>query len=54
MPEVSVVAMGVGLNKLIALCSDNNLRIWDCQTTASLKGIAIERVGQPTCLAFSK
>lgn len=30
MPEVSVVAMGVGLNKLIALCSDNNLRIWDC------------------------
>lgn len=49
-----MLALAVGNRKLVALCSDCNLRVWDCESGTVLKGIAIERVGEPVCLAFSK
>ena len=35
------------------MCNDSVLRIWDRETTVSLKGILIE-AGMPTCMSFSK
>lgn len=37
---------------LVALCSDNVMRVWDRESTNSLRGAAID-VGSPTCLSFS-
>lgn len=41
MPEVNVTSLAIGSNKLVALCSDSNLRVWDCDSSSALKGIAI-------------
>lgn len=54
MPEVRVVALAVGGGKLVALCSDCNLRVWDSESGAPLKGISIDKEGEPVCLCFSK
>jgi WD40 repeat protein len=54
MPEVRASALAVGGRKLVALCSDNHLRVWDTETTTALKSIYIERSGEPVCLSFSK
>ena len=41
MPEVRAEALAIGSNKLVALCSDNHLRVWDSQSCQSLKSIHI-------------
>ena len=54
MPEVRAVALAICSKKLVALCSDNHLRVWDCHSATPLKGIYIERAGEPISLSFSK
>ena len=54
MPDVRAVSLAIGIRKLVALCSDNHLRVWDCDNCNVLKAIHIDRVGEPTCLSFSK
>ena len=41
MPDVSAISIAVGAGKLVAVCSDNNLRVWDAESASPLKGIAI-------------
>jgi hypothetical protein len=45
LPEGRPLALAVSRNKLVALCSDNSLRVWDADSGATLRGIAIENVG---------
>ena len=54
MPEVRAISLAAGSKKLVAICSDNHLRVWDCDSCAVLKAINIERSGELTCLSFSK
>lgn len=55
MAEVKTSAIAVGANKLVALCSDSHLRVWDIETATVLKGIALDsRTGEPVCMSFSK
>jgi len=41
MPEVRVIALAISNPKLVALCSDNHLRVWDNETCAPLKAIYV-------------
>lgn len=45
LPEARAIALAAFHNKLVALCSDSSLRVWDSDSGSALKGIAIERVG---------
>lgn len=54
MPEVRATALAITNRKLVAICSDNHLRVWDCDSCAPLKAIYVERLGELTCLSFSK
>lgn len=49
-----MLALAIGIRKLVALCSDNHLRVWDCDSCSVLKAIYIERSGEPTYLSYSK
>jgi len=51
---VYALNLAVGGNKLAAICSDFNLRVWDMDTGNALKGAALDKIGEPTCLSFSK
>lgn len=53
-PEITALNITVDNNKLVAICKDSNLRVWDIESGNALKGAPIERSGEPTCLSFSK
>lgn len=52
--EVEVVGLALYNKTLVALCSDSVIRMWDVETQNSLRGAAIEGIGRPHCLSFSK
>jgi WD40 repeat protein len=53
-PEVLSIGHSVSNSRLVAICNDNNMRVWDCDSGAALKGVVLDRSGEPTCLTFSK
>ena len=52
--DVTPLTLALGPNKLVAPCSDSNLRVWDTNSTSALKGAELSGVGQPTCAAFQR
>jgi hypothetical protein len=40
-PEVFATDLAINNTKLVALCTDYNLRVWDCDTANPLKGAAL-------------
>jgi WD40 repeat protein len=44
-PEVLSICHAVSNNKLVAICNDNNLRVWDSDSGAALKGVSLDRSG---------
>lgn len=52
--EVDVLGLALHDRALVALCNDSVVRTWDVESGSSLRGVAIEAVGVPSCLSFSK
>ena len=52
--DVTPLTLALAPNELVAPCSDNNLRVWDTNTTNPMKGAELSGIGQPTCATFSK
>lgn len=52
--EASVIDFITTYKKLIAICSDKTIKVWDIDTYNALKGVTLTEYGKFICLALSK